>query len=455
MSLSVVILAAGAGTRMHSDLPKVLHCLAGKPLLAHVVEVAQQIDAQRIIIVYGHQGEQVRNALSHLPILWVEQTERLGTGHAVMQAIPQIPDGDDVLVLYGDVPLINAETLLRLIPLAKKDSLALVTCELPEPFGYGRIIRDDVGHVRCIVEEKDASVSEKQICEVNTGIMAAPRKRLDAWLSKLKNNNSQNEYYLTDIIGMAVNDGIKVETIAPRNIAEISGVNNRKQLAELERHYQRTNAEALMLRGLTLSDPARFDQRGTFDFGRDVAIDVNVIIEGHVRCGKRVHIGPNTFIRNSIIGDDIEILPNCVIDGAEIGANSRIGPFARIRPETKTGNHAHIGNFVELKKSIIGAHTNINHLSYIGDSNIGSKVNIGAGTITCNYDGANKHQTVIEDGVFIGSDTQLIAPVKVGKDATIGAGSTITRDVAAGQLTLSRVPQKTIEGWQRPQKKKN
>ena len=449
MSLSVVILAAGQGTRMRSPLPKVLHPLAGKSLLEHVVATALKLDTGKILIVYGHGGDAVPKQLERLPVQWVEQAQQLGTGHAVVQALPHLPTVGTVLVLYGDVPLISATTLQKLLAQAGPEGFGLLTAQLADPQGYGRIVRDSQGQVLHIVEHKDATPIEREIGEINTGMMAMPAERLRGWLSQVSNNNSQNEYYLTDVIALAVREGVKIATVLADTATEIMGVNTKLQLAELERHTQRTQAERLMLQGVTLCDPARFDLRGELTVGTDVVLDINVIIEGKVTLGDRVHIGPNNWIRNAVIGDDVQILPNCVIEDAVIASGCRIGPFARIRPETRLAEGAHIGNFVEIKKSTVGAHSKINHLSYVGDSTVGRDVNIGAGTITCNYDGANKHQTVIGDGVFIGSDTQLVAPVQIGAGATIGAGSTITKDVPANMLALSRTNQSTVPGWKR------
>ncbi|MDX1251631.1 MAG: bifunctional UDP-N-acetylglucosamine diphosphorylase/glucosamine-1-phosphate N-acetyltransferase GlmU [Gammaproteobacteria bacterium] len=454
MSLNVIILAAGAGTRMRSRLPKVLHEVGGKPMVVHVIDTAHQLDARRVQVVYGHGGERVRAALANLDVGWVEQAAQLGTGHAVAQALPHVDANDVVLVLYGDVPLIMAETLRQVVAAARRDSLGLLTVTLDDPAGYGRILRDGQGRVVRIVEQKDASIDERRVREINTGILAVTGDNLEKWLAALDNNNAQGEYYLTDIIAMAVRDGVKIETVAPSSVQEVMGVNNRAQLAEMERHYQQRQAQCLMLAGVTLRDPARFDLRGELNAGTDVVIDVNVVIEGKVTLGNGVKIGAGVVIRNTTVGDDVEILPNCVIEDAVIGAGSRIGPFARIRPETHLAADVHIGNFVEIKKAEVGRGSKINHLSYVGDATIGANVNVGAGTITCNYDGANKHRTVIGDDAFIGSDTQLVAPVTVGAGATIGAGSTITRDAPPGELTLSRMPQQTRQGWKRPVKKK-
>lgn len=453
MQLSIIILAAGQGTRMRSALPKVLHAVGGKPLLQHVIDTAGHLGADSVHVIYGHGGAQVPGALEQCTVNWVEQAQQLGTGHAVAQALPDIPDDDRVLVLYGDVPLITPETLMQIRDRAGKDTMALLTAGLDDPHGYGRILRDAAGKVTGIVEEKDASDAQRAIPEINTGFLAAHAGNLKNWINRLDNSNAQSEYYLTDIIALAVADGVSVATVPVHDTNEILGVNNRAQLAQLERHYQRREAKRLMLEGITLIDPDRFDLRGTLQAGEDTSIDINVVIEGDVKLGSRVKIGPGCVIRDTEIEDDVEVLPHCVIENASIGAGARIGPFARIRPETRLESQVHVGNFVEIKKSEVGAGSKVNHLSYIGDTIIGERVNVGAGTITCNYDGANKHQTLIEDDVFIGSDTQLIAPVKVGVGATIGAGSTITREVPAGELTLSRSPQTTKTGWQRPVKK--
>jgi bifunctional UDP-N-acetylglucosamine pyrophosphorylase / glucosamine-1-phosphate N-acetyltransferase len=454
MNIKTLILAAGQGTRMRSKLPKVLHNIADRPLLQHVFDTANQLENNEIFVIYGHGGEWVKNQLAQLNATWIEQAQQLGTGHAVQQAQDHINDDDIVLVLYGDVPLLKKDTLERLLADVSKHSLALLTVELANPAGYGRIVRDQQHRIIKIVEQKDANEAEQKICEVNTGILATQGHQLKNWLSRLQNHNAQKEYYLTDIIEMAVNDGLSVISSHPHNEDEVLGVNNRQQLAHLERVFQLEQAHKLMELGVTLRDPARIDVRGKFlELGQDIEIDVNVIFEGNNRLADNVKIGANCVIKNSTLAENVEILPNSVIEDAVIGANSRIGPFARIRPETQLAENVHIGNFVEVKKSTVGTGSKINHLSYIGDSLVGCGVNIGAGTITCNYDGVNKFQTVIEDGAFIGSDTQLVAPVRVGKNATIGAGSTITKDTPDAQLTLSRAKQVSIPGWQRPVKK--
>ncbi len=451
--LEIIILAAGQGKRMHSDTPKVLHPLAQQPLLAHVIASARALQPTAVHVVYGHGGERVRAAFVEAPVNWVRQAEQKGTGHAVAQAMPAIDDRATILVLYGDVPLIRPETLRDLLAAVESDRLALLTAKLEQPSGYGRIIRDQAGKVARIVESRDATPEEAAVREVNTGFLAAPAARLKKWLSGLRNHNAQGEYYLTDIIAMAVSEGVPIATRAPQDISEIFGVNSQQELAQVERIHQRRQAEQLMDQGVTLRDPARLDVRGALRCGRDVVIDVNVIFEGQVTLGDRVFIGPNNIIRDCTIGADTIIQPNCVIEEATIGANCRIGPFARIRPETNLAAHVHVGNFVEVKKSDVGEGSKMNHLSYIGDATIGRDVNLGAGTITCNYDGANKYRTVIGDNVFVGSNTALVAPVTVGPGATIGAGSVITKEAPAGELTLTRAPQVIKPGWKRPVKK--
>ena len=452
MPLSIIILAAGQGTRMCSDLPKVLHPLGGKPLLHHVIETARRLDGDDLHVVVGHGAEQVREVFSGTEVHWVVQAEQLGTGHAVAQVMPSIPDDHIVLVMYGDVPLVSTATLRPLCELAEQGFIGLLTAELEDPTGYGRILHHADGSISGIVEEKDATRSQRAIPEINTGFLAASAARLRSWVDALDNNNASGEFYLTDVIARAVSDGCGVRGIAATDVEEVLGINDRSQLAVQERCFQVRQAAACLQAGVTLIDPARFDLRGQLRAGQDVVIDVNVVLEGDITLGDGVHIGPNVVMRNVQAGNRVEILPNCVIEDAVIGSNSRIGPFARIRPETTLAENTHVGNFVEIKKSDVGMGSKINHLSYIGDTSVGSGVNIGAGTITCNYDGANKFRTVIGDNVFIGSDTQLIAPVEIKSGATIGAGSTITRDAPANELTLSRAPQQTRTGWQRPVK---
>ena len=454
MKLGVVILAAGQGTRMKSSLPKVLHCIAGRPLVGHVIDTAEALGADKVAVVYGHGGDRVQQAINDPDLIWVEQAEQLGTGHAVEQAMFAMADMDRVLVLYGDVPLITQATLNSLIQQSRDSALALLTVTLDDPGGYGRIVRVE-GHVTRIVEQKDASEIEQRIREINTGILIADRARLSGWLGRLESNNAQGEFYLTDIVAMAVDEGIEVKTTHPADTYEVEGVNDRVQLAALERRYQQGQTETLMRQGVTLRDPARFDLRGRLQSGQDVELDVNVLIEGEVSLGNGVRVGANTVIRNSRIADGVWIKENCVIEDAVIGADAIIGPFARLRPATVLAERVHVGNFVEIKKSEVAEGSKINHLSYIGDATIGKSVNVGAGTITCNYDGVNKFRTVIGDNAFIGSDTQLVAPVEVGAGATIGAGSTITRDTPADTLTLSRSKQLSLPNWQRPTKKDN
>lgn len=454
MALSVVILAAGQGKRMKSDLPKVLQPLAGRPLLKHVIDTARRLDVDDIHVVYGHGGERVRETLAREQVQWALQAEQHGTGHAVQQAMPGVPDDHLVLVLYGDVPLVEAETLRRLVDAAANgDALALLSVRMQDPTGYGRIVRDRAGNVARIVEHKDANQKERAIDEVNTGLMAASAGRLRDWLGQLRNDNAQGEYYLTDIVLMAARAGLKVNAILAEREDEVLGVNDKVQLAEVEAVYRRRRAHELMLQGVTLVDPLRFDARGTVTVGRDVQIDVNVVLEGDVRIGDRVRIGPNTSIRDCEIGDDVEILANCVFDRAKIGSRSIVGPFSRLRPDAVLHEDVHVGNFVEVKKTELGRGAKANHLTYLGDATVGARVNVGAGTVTCNYDGVNKWRTEIGEGAFIGSGTMLVAPVKVGAEATIGAGSTITRDTADGKLTLERSKQTTIDGWKRPVKK--
>jgi bifunctional UDP-N-acetylglucosamine pyrophosphorylase / glucosamine-1-phosphate N-acetyltransferase len=448
--MNVVILAAGHGKRMHSDTPKVLHPLAGRPLLSHVIATAKGLSPARIVVVYGHGGEAVRGAIADPGVEWVKQEPQLGTGHAVRQALPKLDGGAATLVLYGDVPLIRTETLEGLRA-AARDGLGLLTVELDDPRGYGRIVRSR-GKIARIAEERDATDKERAIREVNTGIMVAPTKRLASWLGRLKNDNAQKEYYLTDVVRFAVEEDVPVSGVAAGSAWEVLGVNSRAQLAELERMHQRSVARALMERGVTLADPGRIDVRGTLTCGRDVAIDVNCVFEGAVTLGDRVSVGANCVLRNVTVAAGTRIEPFCHFDEAEIGSNCRLGPYARIRPGTVLAEDVHVGNFVEVKASRVGTGSKANHLAYVGDTEVGRNVNIGAGTITCNYDGANKHRTVIEDDVFIGSDTQLVAPVRVGRGATLGAGTTLTKDAPAGELTVSRVRQSTVPGWKRPAK---
>ena len=452
--LQVVILAAGQGKRMHSDVPKVAHALAGRPLLAHVLESARSLDPQRLCIVVGHGAQLVRERVPAPGASWALQARQLGTGHAVMQAIPSLAPGGTVLVLYGDVPLIAPNTLRLLVEAAGGGKLAILTQDLENPKGYGRIVRDASGRVARIVEEKDADVKERAIREVNTGIIAAPRELLEKWLSRLSNDNAQGEYYLTDIVAAAVADGVMVEVRQPAGAHECLGVNSKSDLAALERRFQMNKAESLLESGVTLADPARIDVRGELSCGRDVSIDVNCIFEGKVVLGDGVRVGANCILRDVTVGAGTELKPFSLLEEASIGNNARIGPYARIRPGTELADEVHIGNFVEVKASRIAARSKANHLAYVGDSTVGADVNIGAGTITCNYDGANKHRTVIEDGVHIGSDVQLVAPVTVGKGATIGAGATITKDVPPGGLTLTEKKQVSKPDWQRPRKKK-
>ena len=452
MQLSVVILAAGQGKRMISDLPKVLQPLAGRPLLQHVIHTARVIEPDSIYVVYGHGGAQVQSALGAEPVEWVLQAEQLGTAHAVMQAMHLIPDDHQVLVLYGDVPLVRAQTLTKLLAAAGEDSLALLSAKLPDPSGYGRIVRDAAGEVRAIVEHSDATPPQLAIHEVNTGLMTMPAKRLRECLLTLRNDNAQREYFLTDIVAAAVGGGCRVCAVLAGDAAETAGVNDKVQLAQAEAHYRRARAQELMLAGATLADPERIDVRGEVEVGRDVFIDVNTVLVGRVHLGARVKIGPNCTIRDSSIGADTEIHANCVIDGAVVGENCRIGPFARLRPDTILHRDVHIGNYVEVKNTEIGSESKANHLSYLGDAQIGAGVNVGAGSVTCNYDGVNKWPTVIEDGAFLGSGSMLVAPVRIGAHATVGAGSTIDSNAPEDALTLGRARQTTIAGWRRPEK---
>ncbi len=456
MSLNVVILAAGKGTRMKSDLPKVLHKVAEKPMVQHVIDTARSLGAEKLQLVYGYGADALKKGLGDQSLHWVLQAEQLGTGHAVAQAGPNISDDDTVLVLYGDVPLTRLETLQQLLAVKPVDGLAILTVNLPNPTGYGRIVRageNNSGKVVGIVEQKDATPPQLAIQEVNSGIMALPGKQLKNWLSRLSNNNAQGEYYLTDVIAMAHAEGVEITTAQPQNPMEVEGANNRVQLAALERAYQQRKAEELMLAGANLRDPARVDIRGTVDVGNDVMIDINVIFEGKVVLGKGVTVGANSILKDCVIGDNTEIKPNSMIERSTVGESCSIGPFARIRPDSVLADDSHVGNFVELKKASLGKGSKANHLSYIGDAVVGQKVNIGAGTITCNYDGANKSVTTIKDGAFIGSNSALVAPVTIGVNATIGAGSVLTRDAGDEELVVARAKQRHISNWQRPVKK--
>ena len=451
--LNVIILAAGKGKRMHSDIPKVLHKVGGRSLLAHVVDTALSLDTAAVHVVVGHEAEQIRTAFESAPFSWALQADQLGTGHAVAQAMPNVSDDALLLVLYGDVPLIQADTLRQLLAKSADDALAVLTLNSTDPTGLGRILRDAQGRAIAIVEEKDATAEQKAIKETNSGIMAVRSATLRQWLGRLKNDNAQGEYYLTDIVGLAVADGIAVQTLLINDELEVLGVNNKAQLAQLERHYQRRMAERLLEAGVTLADPARIDVRGELQCGRDVEIDINCIFEGKVVLGNRVRIGPNVCIKNAVIGDHTVIHANSHIDGAQVAAQCAVGPFARLRPGTVMNTGSKIGNFVETKKASLGAGSKVNHLSYVGDATLGRDVNIGAGTITCNYDGVNKFETRIEDNVFVGSNTALVAPVNIGENATIGAGSTITGDVPGEHLAIARGRQRNIEGWKKPSKK--
>jgi len=453
VGLSVVILAAGQGTRMRSDMPKVLHSLAGKPLLAHVVETAQQL-TDDITIVHGHGGERVQKALSDYNIRWVEQEKRLGTGHAVLQALPKIPKKNRVLALYGDVPLICQSTLELLIKRTPQDGFGWVTAHLENPKGLGRILRDNDNNPIAIIEDNDATDLQKTIKEINTGICLMPAKYLMEWLPNLQNNNAQKEYYLPDVFSIAVKSSISIVTVSPKQLIEIKGVNNKSELALLERAYQSRQAETLLEQGVTLLDPHRFELRGELSVGKDAVFDVNVVLEGKIEMGDNCYIGPNTVLKNVTLGNNVTIKSHSALEGATIADNCEVGPFARLRPGANLKENVKIGNFVEIKKSTIGEGSKAGHLTYLGDTTLGKNVNIGAGTITGNYDGVNKHPTIIEDDAFIGTNNSLIAPVKIGKQATTGAGSTINKDVPAGELAVGRSKQVNISGWKRPVKKK-
>jgi bifunctional UDP-N-acetylglucosamine pyrophosphorylase/glucosamine-1-phosphate N-acetyltransferase len=450
--LEAIILAAGKGTRMKSNLPKVMHPLAGKPFLQHVLETTRSLAPANIHLVLGHGAEVVQTSLNLAEVNVVPQEQQLGTGHAVMQALPHLADDSVVLILYGDVPLISRETLEKLASFANRNTLALLTVRLPDPTGYGRIIRDQQGNISAIVEQKDASPEQLAIDEVNTGFVAVHTAFLRDCLPKLSNQNAQGEYYLTDIIAMAKAAGLEVVSLETRHLYEVQGVNNRQQQAELERQFQQHQAQRLMEQGLTLLDPTRFDCRGELQIGADCIVDINCVFEGRVTLGDNVRIGPNCLIKDANIADDVHIEANSVIDDAVIGPECHIGPFARIRPGSNFAKGAKVGNFVETKKAVVGEGSKINHLSYVGDAEVGADVNIGAGTITCNYDGVNKHKTRIHDQVFVGSNSALVAPVEIGAGATIAAGSTITQNVPPQQLGVARERQRNIDGWQRPRK---
>jgi bifunctional UDP-N-acetylglucosamine pyrophosphorylase / glucosamine-1-phosphate N-acetyltransferase len=452
--LHIIILAAGKGVRMNSSLPKVLQPLGGKPLLAHVVETAKSLQPKKIHIVYGAGGDQVKKAFPGDKLNWVQQKKQLGTAHAVSQVLPFLPNNARVLILYGDVPLIKSNTLQKLVAKTAPENLGLLVAKLDNPRGFGRILRDKLGNVISIIEEKDASLSQKEIKEINTGIMFVKANLLKRSLPRIKPNNAQKEYYLTDLISLATTFDLKITAAFVENSAEIIGVNDKVQLAQLERIYQMHKAHELLQQGVTIIDPMRFDLRGNLHVAKDVTIDINSVFEGEVFIGANSYIGANCFLRNVKIGENVSIKSNCVIEDSIIEDHCLIGPFARIRPESHIKRKAHVGNFVEVKKTTLGEASKANHLTYLGDAEIGKDVNIGAGTITCNYDGVNKYQTIIEDGAFIGSDTQFIAPVRVGKNATIGAGSTIATDAPRNKLTLSRARQVTVPNWRRPTKAK-
>ncbi len=453
MSLEIIVLAAGQGKRMHSALPKVLHALAGRPLLGHVLEAARALKPRKIIVVHGHGGDEVRAAFPDPAIEWVTQAEQLGTGHAVRQALPHIGPEAEVLILYGDVPLVRPETLKRLLEASQK-GVAVLTAEVANPTGYGRIIRASAGRVSRIVEQKDANPAEAAIREINADFFALRAEHLSAWLAKITNQNAQQEYYLTDIVALAGADDIPVFAVKVDDRWEVAGVNSKQDLAGLERVVQHREAARLLEAGVTLADPARIDVRGTFECGRDVSIDVNCVFEGRVVLGDQVRIGPNCLLRNVTIAAGTEVRAFSHLEDAEVGGRCVLGPFARLRPGASLADEVHIGNFVEVKASHVGKGSKANHLAYIGDSEVGANVNVGAGTITCNYDGANKNRTVIEDDCFIGSDATLVAPVRIAKGSYIGAGSTITKNTPAGQLTVARAKQVSIPSWKPPKKKK-
>jgi bifunctional UDP-N-acetylglucosamine pyrophosphorylase/glucosamine-1-phosphate N-acetyltransferase len=451
--LAVVILAAGAGKRMKSALPKVLQPLAGRPLLQHVLDTARTLDPAAIHVVYGHGGAALRQAFAHESVSWVLQAQQLGTGHALMQVLPHLRADQRALILYGDGPLITTQTLQALLQAAGRDDVGLLTVNAGNPEGYGRVLRNAQGRVQGIVEEQDATPKQRRVRECNTGVITLPVNRLTGWLARLNNRNAQGEFYLTDVIALAVRDRVAVQPLIAADEQEVQGVNDRVQLAAAESAWRARQSRQLMLEGVTLIDPARVDVRGAVIAGQDVVIDVNVVLEGDVKLGDGVRIGPNCLIRNTEIAAGTEVFANCLIDRAVIGPACRIGPFARVRPETVLADHVHIGNFVEVKKARIGARTKANHLTYLGDATIGADVNVGAGTVTCNYDGVNKSVTTIEDDVFIGSGSMLVAPVHIGAGANIGAGSTISRSAPAGQLTVARARTVSIPGWKRPVKR--
>jgi bifunctional UDP-N-acetylglucosamine pyrophosphorylase / glucosamine-1-phosphate N-acetyltransferase len=452
MALEILVLAAGLGKRMRSSLPKVLHPLAGRPLLGHVLDTARALAPRKIIVVHGHGAEQVKEAFPEPGVEWALQAEQLGTAHAVMQAMPRVSADADVLLLYGDVPLVRAATLERLLE-AAREGLAVLTADLDDPAAYGRIVRDASGHVKRIVESRDAGPGEREIREINAGFYALSARRLSGWLKKIDNRNAQKEYYLTDLVALAVAEGVPVVAVKAADAWEAAGVNSKRELAGLERQYQKIRAGELLDAGVTLADPARLDVRGTLECGRDVAIDVNCVFEGRVTLGDGVRVGPNSILKNVTVAAHTEILPFCHLEDSQVGARCRIGPYARLRPGAQLAEEVHIGNFVEVKASRLGPATKANHLSYIGDSEIGARVNVGAGTITCNYDGATKNRTVIEDDCFIGSDTTLVAPVRLARGSYIGAGSTIDKDTPADQLTIARARQVSVPSW-KPRKKK-
>jgi bifunctional UDP-N-acetylglucosamine pyrophosphorylase / glucosamine-1-phosphate N-acetyltransferase len=452
MPLEIVVLAAGQGKRMRSQLAKVLHPLAGRPLLGHVLAAAQALAPRKIVVVHGHGAEQVRDVFKDAPVQWVLQAEQLGTGHAVQQAMPQLSQDADVLILYGDVPLVRPQTLKKLVE-AGRDGIAVMTAELPEPSGYGRIVRDPSGNVARIVEHKDATAEVLAVREINAGFMALPARRLAGWLGKLSNRNAQKEYYLTDVVSAAVAEGLPVRPIQVQDPWEAAGVNSKSELAELERQFQKIQAARLLDAAVTLADPARIDVRGELTCGLDVSIDVNCVFEGKVALADGVRIGPNCVLRNVSVGPGSEILAFSHLEDSQVGARCRLGPYARLRPGTTLDEDVHVGNFVEVKASRIGKGSKANHLSYIGDCEIGASVNVGAGTIACNYDGVSKHRTIIEDDCFIGSDATLVAPVRIARGSYIGAGSTINKDTPAGQLTVARARQVSVPAWKPPKKK--